>query len=415
MEIAFIHPSSPASEGSGATHSATKIVNELAAEGHSVTVYCTSQPKIDRDQVPYELKQLDIPNSTLKHFSEALNSEIRRHETEFGSYDIVHSYLMRSVPAMGQLGIRTRTNPVVTLNAYGAICPRNDLLYKNDSQCTGAALTKCMNCLSHESVLRSRSEQNSVPKTIAHTGYRIQNRLRNYRQVRRGHQTVDGISRFHALSPPVKDHYGNFGFPKQRISVIPNMLDAHFDVPHQSDFSEPFDLLYVGAMRHRKGVDRLIDVAKQLRSNHDIDINLSVVGDGPLLPTLKARAAAEELEDILSFLGYVPYKELPTVYATHDLFIYLGRWDEPFGRVFLESLSAGTPVFATNVGDISSIVGKAGTTTSRSTSHEITADLARSLTPSKLERWSEQSKYETEPYSSDRVIEQFHELYRGIL
>jgi archaellum biogenesis ATPase FlaH len=44
MEIAFIHPSWPGDEGTGATYTATQIVTGLAERGHDVTVYCTEKP-----------------------------------------------------------------------------------------------------------------------------------------------------------------------------------------------------------------------------------------------------------------------------------------------------------------------------------------------------------------------------------
>jgi len=146
MEIAFIHPSVPQSEGSGATHSATKIIRGLANQGHDVTVYCIENVKSEYSDEKYDIKSLKLNDSLLSNFPEEINSGIMSRESELASYDIVHSYLMRSIPAMGKIGLNTTAKTIVTLNAYGGICPRNDLLCMGDKQCTGNGLMKCATC-----------------------------------------------------------------------------------------------------------------------------------------------------------------------------------------------------------------------------------------------------------------------------
>ena len=57
---------------------------------------------------------------------------------------------------------------------------------------------------------------------------------------------------------------------------------------------------------------------------------------------------------------YIDNERLPEVYATHDLFVYPGKWDEPFGRVFLEALASGLPVVSSDVGNVWEIIGEGG-------------------------------------------------------
>jgi len=47
VKLGFVHPSYPQSEGTGATHSASRIVFELADRGHDVTVYPWERPPDD--------------------------------------------------------------------------------------------------------------------------------------------------------------------------------------------------------------------------------------------------------------------------------------------------------------------------------------------------------------------------------
>lgn len=411
MEIAFIHPSVPQSEGSGATHSATKIIRGLANQGHDVTVYCIENVKSEYSDEKYDIKSLKLNDSLLSNFPEEINSGIMSRESELASYDIVHSYLMRSIPAMGKIGLNTTAKTIVTLNAYGGICPRNDLLCMGDKQCTGNGLMKCATCSVQESISTSNFERKGPLQTLVRSSYRVQNRLRYYRKMKQGESVLEGIAGFHALSPPVKQHYIDFGFPADRIHTIPNVVDECFIKEHSSDFTEPFKLLHVGRIKYRKGVDRLIDVVEEFSSQYDRKVSLTIVGDGQMLPTIRKMIDNRGLDEIMSIYGHVDYSQLPSLYAEHDLFVYLGRWDEPFGRVFLESLGTGTPVFATDVGDIKNIVGDAGYITNSSSASDIAADLDAALDRENLRKKSKNAKQVIEDYKMEKVWEGFHSLY----
>lgn len=414
MNIAFIHPNIPGGEGTGATHSATQIIDAMVKKGHKLTVYCTSGLDDKTNKSTYDLRQLDVRRGKRHNFVEELNRAISENETELGEFDIVHSYLMRSVPAMGRLGNNTQTDPVVTLNAFGAICPRNDLLYMDSQSCSGGGLLKCSKCTVHGGAKRTLREQNSLLQSALRAGYRATRRLRNYRKIRHGYSNLNGISHFQALSPHVKEQYAEFGFPADRITVVPNMIDQHFDVPHRSDFTEPFDLLYVGTLQHRKGVDRLVGIARELRDRHDREFHLSIAGGGVMQAELEQRIREEKLSEFMTLIGYVPYKELPGLYAEHDIFLYPGRWDEPFGRVFLEAMCAGTPVFATDVGNVENIVGDCGRVETYSNTTAFTATLNSILDPGVLESYSRQTAAHLEQYHPDVVASKFTDLYEDL-
>jgi glycosyltransferase involved in cell wall biosynthesis len=106
----------------------------------------------------------------------------------------------------------------------------------------------------------------------------------------------------------------------------------------------------------------------------------------------------------------MPDERLPRVYADHDLVVYPGRWDEPFGRVFLEAMAAGTPVVSTDVGSVAEIVGDAGTVTGQSMS--ALADAVRSMLDERtLAQKSRVGKGRVDAYRSLEVIPQFETLY----
>lgn len=414
MNIAFIHPSAPHSEGSGATHSATEIIQALTINGHDVTVYCIGEVHPTAKRKEYDVKSLELGDGMLSNFPEEINNEINNRQAELGSFDIVHSYLMRSIPAMGKLGKNTAAKPIVTLNAYGGVCPRNDLLYMSEEICTSSGLVKCTKCGIQESMSTSLLEEKGLIQTVIRSSYRIQNRIRYYRKMVEGKSVLENIAQFHTLSSPVKQHYVKFGFPKNKITVIPNMMDDNFIINHKSDFTEPFKLLHVGRIKYRKGVDRLINVVEKFREQYDCNIHLTIAGDGQMLPTIQMMIDEKNMGDIVTVLGHVDYDDLPKLYADHDLFIYLGRWDEPFGRVFLESLGAGTPVFATDVGNISKIVEEAGYISQGSSDFEIANDLKNALDTNELRKKSERTEQALNSYHADRIYEEFQSFYESV-
>lgn len=76
MHIAFIHPSFPSAEGTGATHSATQIVTGLSEAGHDIDVYCAAEPQPDDISSNLELYHLS-GESRHPHTNTKLNREVR--------------------------------------------------------------------------------------------------------------------------------------------------------------------------------------------------------------------------------------------------------------------------------------------------------------------------------------------------
>jgi glycosyltransferase involved in cell wall biosynthesis len=60
------------------------------------------------------------------------------------------------------------------------------------------------------------------------------------------------------------------------------------------------------------------------------------------------------LGDRVRFLGHVT--NVIDVFQLSDLSVLPSHWEEPFGRTIIESMMAGTPAVASNVGGISEIL-----------------------------------------------------------
>ncbi|GGN09856.1 glycosyltransferase family 4 protein [Halarchaeum nitratireducens] len=399
LDLGFLHPTYPASEGTGASHSATRIVAEVAARGHDVTVYCRETPGDDATApAGATLRSLDrsgYPYHTGQQFDRALR-DVR---ADLAAHDVVHSYVMNALPVLGDLARETDTATVLTLNAYGAVCPKNDLRYMDREPCTSNGLAKCTACALATS---PGHDEYGAP-------YRAASRLGYLDLVRRGERVADAVDAYHALSGHIEATYGEFGFPTERFAVVPNLLDERFDRPHESGFEPPYDLLYVGSLDEHKGVDRLVPALARLNADSDDDYRLTVVGDGGLRSDVEARAADAGLADAVTCTGWMANDDLPGVFARHDCFLYPGRWDEPFGRVFLEALGTGTPVVATDVGSVADIVGAGGRVVEGGV--DALAAGVRDLADDGFERASRAARERVDDYRPATVVPQFIALY----
>ena len=70
---------------------------------------------------------------------------------------------------------------------------------------------------------------------------------------------------------------------------------------------------------------------------------------------LRRLSKSLKIESSVTFLGLVEQEKLPYFYSAADICVFPSHY-ESFGLVALESLACGTPVVATDVGGIRSVV-----------------------------------------------------------
>ena len=116
-------------------------------------------------------------------------------------------------------------------------------------------------------------------------------------------------------------------------------------------------VLFVGRLRHYKGIDVLIDAATT------VDARFWIVGGGPMERVWRERAEHSPARGRIRFFGEVPDRELPAFYASADLVVLpSSNRGEAFGQVLLEAMAAGRPVVSTELGTGTSVVNRHGET-----------------------------------------------------
>jgi glycosyltransferase involved in cell wall biosynthesis len=142
------------------------------------------------------------------------------------------------------------------------------------------------------------------------------------------------------------------GQPGCEVAVVHNGLrKADFDLaPRDPDGT---DFLFLGELRHLKGLDVLLASMKQLWKSGPHEPTLTVVGDGPDAAELKARA-----KPFGRVVRFMPPEQALRAFRRARCVVLPSR-AESLPYVVLEGLSSGLPVIATNVGGISEIYGNA--------------------------------------------------------
>ncbi len=135
--------------------------------------------------------------------------------------------------------------------------------------------------------------------------------------------------------------------------TIPNGVDVERFHPLVAPFSEWRDrdkvnLLFVGRLDPRKGVQDLIAAMPEVIERTDGRARLLVVGDSYLRPQIEAQVADSARRHV-HFLGHVPSADLPRWYATGDVFCSPATGNESFGIVLVEAMAAGRALACSDI------------------------------------------------------------------
>jgi len=116
-------------------------------------------------------------------------------------------------------------------------------------------------------------------------------------------------------------------------------------------------ILFVGRIVPIKGIDKLLMALTHLKNIEQLRL-LVIGGDKNCqdeVNRLRRLSKNLKIESSVTFLGLVEQEKLPYFYSAADICVFPSHY-ESFGLVTLESLACGTPVVATDVGGVQSVV-----------------------------------------------------------
>jgi len=205
----------------------------------------------------------------------------------------------------------------------------------------------------------------------------------------------------------MRDKFVAGGFPPERIRVKPNSVEDTGAGSGQEDH-----FLFVGRLSEEKGAAVLLRAWKTARTSR----KLKIIGTGPDEMNLRAMAAG--LPNV-EFLGQVSAERVRAEMGGAAALVFPSIWYEGLSRVVIESFSKGTPIIASDVGPLSTIVkdGQNGVLFEMGNSADLAAKL--SAFPAVGEtlaglRKSARDEYERF-YSDDVVYRSLIEIYRSTI
>lgn len=181
-------------------------------------------------------------------------------------------------------------------------------------------------------------------------------------------------------------------------------------------------LLFVGRLVEKKGVGVLL----QAMANQAVlatDAHLVLIGDGPLKEELEARRDALGLKKRVHFLAPVGHDQLPTLYASADVFcapsVIAENGDtDGMPTVLLEASASGTPCISTSIGGITEFIkdGVNGLLVSPNDAEGLARAIVRLLKDTTLRRQLGQAALQSaDDFRWSAIADRFDALYCSVL
>ena len=239
-------------------------------------------------------------------------------------FDVVHFH---NVSLIGGPGVLTLSHAPVTLyttHEHWLLCTTHVLWKNREKPCDHR---ECFSC-----ALRS-----GIPPQVWRLGGHVARCLEH----------VDAIL---APSQFAADQHRAFGITRP-IHVLPSFTHFAPGTPLPSS-AAPRPFVYAGRLTRSKGVEQLLDTFAARPA-----LRLLVVGDGPLMPTLRERyARATHIE----LVGDVPHARMPSLFGQARAVVMPCWGPEVFPLTALESMICGTPVIVRRAGGSAEAVERTG-------------------------------------------------------
>ncbi len=215
---------------------------------------------------------------------------------------------------------------VMTCHDYRLTCPISTH-YRNGETCT-----KCQDKNEFQCIFNNC--RNNILESAAFA-------LRSF-SARKMNLFSENITCYTTPSNFVKNWLVESGFPGERIHVLPNVNPISNSEPKKNNGEY---IGYVGRISEEKGIDTLLEAARQT------ELPVRLAGDYSVMPDLVAAAPSN-----VEFIGTLNRDQLADFYRNARFVVVPSTCLETFGMVALEAMSYGLPVIASRTGGLQEVV-----------------------------------------------------------
>lgn len=223
------------------------------------------------------------------------------------------------------------------------------------------------------------------------------------------------------ISPFEQQLIEQAGLPAKRFELIPPGIDAtKFDHPRLNPFLKQGltgnILLAVSRLAPSKGLDEIIDALPAIKAQFP-NTHLVIIGeDFGERSKLETQVQRLGLTNSVHFMGRVEDHELVEWHQHADVLVHPSH-SEAFGIVVAESLAAGTPVVARNVGSIPFVAPHEQVSLLFSTADELTQHILSLLADKQLRErlGTAGAKHVRQKFTWDSSVSKLLSLYDELL
>jgi glycosyltransferase involved in cell wall biosynthesis len=214
-----------------------------------------------------------------------------------------------------------------------------------------------------------------------------------------------------------------YGLDPHCISTVYQGIDSRYvpgdrDARLRQDWGDDFVAMHTGGLIERKNLPTTMQMTK-LVVDRGLPFRLILIGDGPLLPALRAQTEALGIASRVEFWGAVDDDTKLKALRTADAYLHPSRL-EGFGIAPAEAMACGLPVVAFDRGPIREIV-RDGTTGVLVTPPDSTEAMAQAIwdlashPDRRREMGAAAARDVRERFSWQRCAEQTLAVYRSVV
>lgn len=306
----------------------------LKQHGHEVAVFAMEYP--ENISTPWS-KYFPQNMSKLMAFTRPFGSnEVK---TKFNKLlddfkpDVVHLNNIHTQlsPVMAELAHKRGIKVAWTLHDYKLLCPRYDCLRNGTDICELCFNGDKINCKTYKCMKGS-----ALASMI---GYK--------EAVKWNRERLEACTDvFVCPSQFMAEKMAQGGFDKKKLMTLCNFIDV--DKCKKDEYGKEDYYCYVGRLSHEKGVNTLIEAAKNL------PYKLKVIGGGELSEELRVKS--EKSKCNVEFLGYKQWDEIKSIVGKARFTVIPSEWYENNPLSVIEAQCLGTPVLGARIGGIPELI-----------------------------------------------------------